>query len=163
MSVVIGGAAKLPRPSKARSDPSSTQGRRPSARSRLPRPRSPPRPRTRERRPSAMDLSIGAVALLAVAGFLAGAINAAAGGGSLVTFPALVAVGYPPLLANVTNNVAVCPGYVTGAWGYRRELRGQRRRILALVAVSAFGSSVGVGLILVSWQGAFEEVVPFLV
>ncbi len=108
-----------------------------------------------------MDPSGGA--LLALAGFAAGAINAAAGGGSLVTFPALIAVGYPPLVANVTNNVAVSPGYVTGAWGYRRELRGQRERIALLAVVSAFGSLVGVGLILVSSQGAFEGIVPFLV
>src|SRR5919199_1698193 len=110
-----------------------------------------------------VDLSLWTIVLLAGAGFAAGAINAAAGGGSLVTFPALVVVGYPPLIANITNNVAVSPGYITGAWGYRRELRGQRRRIAALAVVSAFGSLVGVGLILVSSQGAFEGIVPFLV
>jgi uncharacterized protein len=108
-----------------------------------------------------MDPSGGV--LLALAGFAAGAINAAAGGGSLVTFPALIAVGYPPLVANVTNNVAVSPGYATGAWGYRRELRGQRGRIVPLAAVSALGSIVGVGVILVSSQSAFEGIVPFLV
>src|SRR5215210_630854 len=108
-----------------------------------------------------MDLSGGV--MLALAGFVAGAINAAAGGGSLVTFPALIAVGDPPLVANVTNNVAVSPGYATGAWGYRGELRGQRGRIAPLAAVSAFGSIVGVGLILVSSQSAFEGIVPFLV
>lgn len=110
-----------------------------------------------------MDLSVGSLVLLVLAGFVAGAINAAAGGGSLITFPALIAAGYPPLIANVTNNVAVLPGYVTGAWGYRANLRGQGRRILPLAVVSAFGSIVGVGLILVSSQGAFERVVPFLV
>jgi uncharacterized membrane protein YfcA len=108
-----------------------------------------------------MDLSGGV--MLALAGFVAGAVNAAAGGGSLVTFPALIAVGYPPLVANVTNNVAVSPGYATGAWGYRGELRGQRGRIAPLAAVSAFGSLVGVGLILVSSQRAFDGIVPFLV
>ena len=102
-------------------------------------------------------------ALLALAGFAAGAINAAAGGGSLVTFPALIAVGYPPLVANVTNNVAVSPGYATGAWSYRGELRGQRGRIVPLAVVSALGSIVGVWLILVSSQSAFEGIVPFLV
>jgi uncharacterized protein len=110
-----------------------------------------------------MDLTGGALVLLTLAGFVAGAINAAAGGGSLVTFPALVAVGYPPLIANVTNNVAVSPGYVTGAWGYRGELRGQRRRIVPLAVVSTLGSIVGVGLILVSSQRAFEGIVPFLI
>jgi|SRR5829696_2622549 len=88
---------------------------------------------------------------------------AAAGGGSLVTFPALVAIGYPPLIANVTNNVAVSPGYVTAAWGYHEELRGQRRRIVPLAVVSSLGSIVGVGLILISSQGAFEGIVPFLI
>ena len=110
-----------------------------------------------------MDLSVGAIVLLAVAGFVAGAINAAAGGGSLVSFPALVAVGYPPLTANVTNNVAVVPGYVGGALGYRQGLSGQRRRIIPLAIVLAVGSLIGVGLVLVSSQGAFESIVPFLV
>jgi uncharacterized membrane protein YfcA len=110
-----------------------------------------------------MDLSVGSLVLLAISGFVAGAINAAAGGGSLITFPALIAAGYLPLIANVTNNVAVSPGYVTGAWGYREDLRGQGRRIVPLAVVSAIGSIVGVGLILVSSQGAFDSVVPFLV
>ena len=110
-----------------------------------------------------MDLSGGSVVVLSFAGFVAGAINAAAGGGSLITFPALIAAGYPPLIANVTNNVAVTPGYVTGAWGYRREFRGQGRRILPLAVVSVFGSIIGVGLILISSQDAFDGVVPFLV
>lgn len=110
-----------------------------------------------------MDLSLGAVVLLGVAGFVAGALNAAAGGGSLVTFPALIAVGYPPLIANVTNNVAVFPGYVTGALGYREGLRGQGGRILPLALASAVGGLAGVALILASSESAFEEIVPFLV
>ena len=110
-----------------------------------------------------MDLSAGAIALLAGAGFIAGAINAAAGGGSLVSFPALIAVGYPSLTANVTNNVAVSPGYIGGAVGYRHGLRGQRRRIVPLALASAVGSLIGVGLLLISSQRAFEEIVPFLV
>ena len=89
-----------------------------------------------------MDLSVATIVLLATAGFLAGALNAAAGGGSLISFPALIAVGYPPLTANVTNNIAVAPGYVTGATGYRRELRGQGHRILPLTVASAVGSLV---------------------
>jgi uncharacterized membrane protein YfcA len=110
-----------------------------------------------------LDLSVETLVLLAAAGFLAGALNAAAGGGSLISFPALIAVGYPPLTANVTNNIAVAPGYVTGATGYRRELRGQGHRILPLTVASAIGSLVGVGLILISSQSAFESIVPFLV
>jgi uncharacterized protein len=110
-----------------------------------------------------LDLSVETIVLLVAAGFLAGALNAAAGGGSLISFPALIAVGYPPLTANVTNNIAVAPGYVTGATGYRRELRGQGHRILPLTVASAIGSLVGVGLILISSQSAFESIVPFLV
>jgi uncharacterized membrane protein YfcA len=62
------------------------------------------------------------IALLAGAGLLAGAVNAVAGGGSLLSFPALLAVGYPALTANVTNSVALTPGYFGGTLGYRREL-----------------------------------------
>jgi uncharacterized membrane protein YfcA len=110
-----------------------------------------------------MDLSALSIILLAGAGFVAGAINAAAGGGSLVSFPALIAVGLPSLSANVTNNVAVAPGYIGGAVGYRHELHGQRRRIVPLAIASAVGSIIGVGLLLVSSQRAFEIIVPFLV
>ncbi len=110
-----------------------------------------------------MDLSLGAIILLGAAGFVAGALNAAAGGGSLITFPALIAVGYPPLIANVTNNVAVFPGYITGALGYRAGLRGQGRRILPLAIASAIGGLAGVALILASSESAFEGIVPFLV
>lgn len=62
--------------------------------------------------------------MLAGAGLVAGALNAAGGGGSLITFPAVLVAGYPPILANVTNNIATWPGYVGGAWGYRREMEG---------------------------------------
>jgi uncharacterized membrane protein YfcA len=110
-----------------------------------------------------MDLSVDSIILLAGAGFVAGGINAAAGGGSLVSFPALIAVGLPPLSANVTNNVAVAPGYIGGAVGYRRELHGQRQRIVPLAVASAIGSFIGVGLLLSSSQRAFETIVPFLV
>ena len=110
-----------------------------------------------------MDLSLGPIVLLAVAGFVAGALNAAAGGGSLISFPALILVGYPSLTANVTNNVAVAPGYVTGTTGYRRELRGQGGRILPLVIACFVGSLAGVGLLLVTSQQAFQSVAPFLI
>jgi uncharacterized membrane protein YfcA len=86
-----------------------------------------------------------------------------AGGGSLVSFPALLAVGYPPLTANVTNSVALTPGYLGGTVGYRRELAGQRARILALGATSASGAVVGTFLLLVSPQTLFERIVPFLI
>jgi uncharacterized membrane protein YfcA len=110
-----------------------------------------------------VDLTLWQGIILAIAGFISGALNAAAGGGSLVSFPVLVVTGYPPLTANVTNNVAACPGYAGGAWGYRHGLAGQRKRIATLTVASVVGSLIGVGLVLVSSQTAFEGIVPFLV
>jgi len=101
--------------------------------------------------------------LLAAAALLAGAVNAVAGGGSLLSFPALLAVGYPAITANVTNSVALTPGYFGGTLGYRRELAGQRRRIVALGATSAIGAVVGAFLLLVSSAELFERIVPWLI
>ena len=103
------------------------------------------------------------VLLLAAAALVAGAVNAVAGGGSLLSFPALLAVGYPALTANVTNSVALTPGYFGGTLGYRRELAGQRGRILALGATSAAGAVVGAALLLVSSAALFERIVPWLI
>jgi hypothetical protein len=103
------------------------------------------------------------VLLLALAGAAAGAINAVAGGGSLVTFPALLALGYPPVSANVINTVAALPGYVGGVWGYRRELSGQLRRVLVLGAVTVVGAIVGSALLLIGPESTFTAVVPWLV
>ena len=103
------------------------------------------------------------VLLLVGAGVTSGALNAASGGGSLISFPALLVVGYPPLLANVTNNIAAWPGCIGGAWGYRRELVGQARRVMLLASVCAVGSVIGVILVRFSSQSAFESIVPFLV
>ena len=82
---------------------------------------------------------LDAVAVVA-AGLAAGAINAVVGSGTLVSFPTLLALGYPPVLANVTNTVGLTPGYVSAAIGYRRELCGQRARLLRL-GVAAIGGS----------------------
>jgi hypothetical protein len=103
------------------------------------------------------------VLLLAAAALVAGAVNAVAGGGSLLSFPALLAVGYPALTANVTNSVALTPGYFGGTLGYRRELGGQRGRILALGATSTVGAVVGAALLLVSSAALFERIVPWLI
>jgi len=103
------------------------------------------------------------VALLAAAGFIAGGVNAVAGGGSLVSFPALLAVGYPSVAANVTNAVAVLPGYVGGSLAYRRELQGQGRRAFALGATSVVGAIVGAWLLITTPARVFERVVPFLI
>jgi uncharacterized protein len=109
------------------------------------------------------SLEAAQLLLLAAAALLAGAVNAVAGGGSLISFPALLAVGYPAITANVTNSVALTPGYFGGTLGYRRELAGQRRRILALGATSATGAVVGAVLLLVSSPELFEAIVPFLI
>ncbi|MGH3822328.1 MAG: sulfite exporter TauE/SafE family protein [Pseudonocardiaceae bacterium] len=103
------------------------------------------------------------LALLVVAGVLSGVVNALAGGGSLLLFPALLGVGYPPLAANVTNSVAQCPGYVGFALGSRRELRGQRSRVLSTAGVAVAGSLVGSLLLLVLPAAVFDMVVPALV
>lgn len=101
--------------------------------------------------------------LLAGAGILGGAVNAVAGGGSLIVFPALLATGYGTLAANVTNSVAQWPGYLGGVVGFRRELAGQRARIGALLATAVAGSAAGCVALLVAPAGAFDLVVPFLV
>ena len=108
-------------------------------------------------------MTAGEAVLLLVAGLVAGAVNAVAGGGSLVSFPALLAIGVPPLSANVTNTVAVWPGYVGTSWGYRRELRTQLRRLAALAPVAVGGAALGCVLLLRTGEEAFEQVVPYLV
>ena len=108
--------------------------------------------------PSVLDLAL--LCLAAVAG---GAVNALAGGGTLITFPALTAVGVPALSANVTNTVALVPGYLGGAVAQRDDLRGQRRRVIVAAVPAAAGGLIGAGLLL--WTGAklFEALVPWLI
>jgi uncharacterized membrane protein YfcA len=110
-----------------------------------------------------VHLGAGELALLGGAGFLAGGVNAVAGGGSLISFPALLGVGYPSVPANVTNNVALLPGYVGGTLAYRDELRGQGPRARRLAATSAVGGLAGAVLLNVSPPGVFEAIVPFLI
>jgi uncharacterized membrane protein YfcA len=98
--------------------------------------------------------------LIAVAAFVAGAINAVAGGGSLVSFPALVAVGYASKTANVTNTVALWPGYVGGSWGYRSELSIQGRRISLSPRPASLGALAGSVILLRTPQPAFDPHSP---
>ncbi len=100
---------------------------------------------------------------LALAAFAAGAINAVAGGGSLVSFPALLAAGYPSKAANVTNSVALWPGYVSGSYAYRGELDRQRRRLVALALPSVLGALAGSAILLGTPESAFDRIVPFLI
>ncbi|WP_182883890.1 MULTISPECIES: sulfite exporter TauE/SafE family protein [unclassified Microbispora] len=103
-----------------------------------------------------------AVAVFA-AGVGAGAINAVVGSGSLITFPTMLAVGFPPIVANVSNNVGLVPGGVTGVLGYRAELRGQRERLVRLGVASVLGS-LGGGLLLLRLPAeAFRVIVPVLI
>ena len=101
--------------------------------------------------------------VVAGAGVVAGAINAIVGSGSLVTFPTLLAVGFSPVVANVSNTVGLVFGSISGAWGYRRELRGQRRRVLQLACGSAVGALVGGILLLELPSSVFDAVVPILI
>lgn len=103
------------------------------------------------------------IALLAVAGLLGGSINAIAGGGSLITFPALMAAGMPPLQANVTNSVGQWPGYLGGVVGFREQLRPQLHRVRQVVVAAIVGSVAGTALLLTLPPGAFDAVVPVLV
>ncbi len=108
-------------------------------------------------------MSVADAILIAVAGFLAGGVNAVAGGGSLISFPALVAIGLPPLDANVTNTTAVWPGYLGSAVAYREELVAQRGRLRALVLTALAGGLVGSVVLLAGDDAVFDTVVPFLV
>ncbi|MGF1648658.1 MAG: sulfite exporter TauE/SafE family protein [Kineosporiaceae bacterium] len=109
------------------------------------------------------DVPIASLALLVVAAVGAGAINTLVGSGTLLTFPALLAAGLPPVTANVTNNVGLVFGSVAGTWGYRRELAGQGRRLAWLLPFSAVGGLTGAGLLLVLPQRVFDTAVPVLV
>ena len=100
------------------------------------------------------------VVAVLVAGVWAGTINTIVGSGTLVTFPVLLAVGYPPVVANVSNAIGLVPGSAAGAWGYRRELRGQRDRALKLGSASLLGAVVGAVLLLELPAEAFEAIVP---
>lgn len=103
------------------------------------------------------------VVVIVLAGMAAGTINTIVGSGSLVTFPVLLALGYPPVVANMTNTVGLVGGGVSGVWGYRRELRGTGRELRRLLPASLTGGIVGAILLLVLPSGVFEVIVPLLI
>ncbi len=105
----------------------------------------------------------GEVAAILGAGLAAGAVNAVVGSGSLITFPTLLAFGFAPVVANVSNNVGLVPGNVSGAVGYRRELSGQRSRLLWLAPIAAAGSIGGAAALLSLPGSTFKLVVPVLI
>ncbi|MEM5541565.1 sulfite exporter TauE/SafE family protein [Sulfitobacter sp. AS92] len=103
------------------------------------------------------------IAILVIAAFGAGVLNTIAGGGTFLTFPALVFTGMPPVAANATSAMAVFPGYLAGAFGFRNELGVfDRKRLARLCLITLAGGLVGSGLLLVSSNEAFSVVVPFL-
>jgi uncharacterized protein len=105
-------------------------------------------------------MSFGELISIALAGLAAGAINTLVGSGTLITFPVLLAFGYAPVTANVSNTIGLVPGAISGAVGYRRELAGQRRRIVRLGAMSLLGGATGAVLLLLLPASAFNAVVP---
>jgi uncharacterized protein len=102
------------------------------------------------------------VILIALAGVGAGAINAIVGSGTLITFPTLVALGYPPVTSTMSNAVGLVAGSTSGTWGYRRELRGQWNRLAWQVPASLSGAMLGAWLLLHLPEKVFTEVVPVL-
>src|SRR6476646_7022658 len=107
------------------------------------------------------SLDVGSLTLIAGTGLAAGLVNAIAGGGSLISFPALVAARLPAVTANITNTVALCPGYFGGAFAQRRDLVGQRSRVMMLLPTSLIGGVVGALLLLWTGARAFDILVPF--
>jgi len=107
-------------------------------------------------------VDVAHVALVGGAAFAAGLVNAIAGGGSLITFPALVACGVPEVVASLTNTVALCPGYLGATVAQRRELAGQGARAAWILPAGALGGAAGALLLLATGEAAFDVVVPFL-
>jgi uncharacterized protein len=108
-------------------------------------------------------LGPGEASAILGAGLAAGAVNAVVGSGSLITFPTLLAFGFAPVVANVSNNVGLVSGNVSGAVGYRRELSGQRQRLLWLAPIAAAGSVGGAAALLSLPGSTFKLVVPVLI
>ena len=103
------------------------------------------------------------IAAIFAAGIAAGTINTVVGSGTLITFPTLLAFGFAPVTANVSNTVGLVPGSLSGAVGYRRELDGQGERVVTLALAAACGGILGAILLLVLPASAFKAIVPFFI
>src|SRR5208337_2161301 len=103
------------------------------------------------------------VVLVCLAAMAGGFVNAIAGGGTLITFPMLTAVGVPPVIANVTNTVALCPGYVGGTVAQRRDLLGQGKRLWLLLPTGVLGGITGGVLLLYTSDATFRTLIPYLI
>lgn len=108
-------------------------------------------------------MDVGEALAILVAGISAGGINAVVGSGTLFTFPVLLALGYPPITATISNTIGLAPGSLTGAFGYRSELAGQSARLLRLAVMSFVGAVTGGILLLNLPPGVFERVVPVFI
>ncbi len=108
-------------------------------------------------------MSLGEILCIALAGLAAGTINTVVGSGTLITFPVLLAFGFAPVTANVSNTIGLVPGSVSGAIGYRRELSGQAGRALRLGSMSVLGGVTGAVLLLVLPASAFKAIVPVFI
>lgn len=108
-------------------------------------------------------MSLSQLALVALAGLGTGAVNALAGGGSLISFPVLLAMGVPPLSANVTNTIGLCPGYLGATLAQRHDLRGQAARLLVLLPLAVACSVGGALLLLHTGEHVFDRAVPWLI
>lgn len=111
----------------------------------------------------AVALGPGREALVALAGVGAGVVNGVAGGGTLISFPTLIALGYPALTANVTNTVGIWPGYLGGVAGFHREIAGQAEQIRALSIPAALGAAAGAALLLSTPSSDFSRAAPWLI
>ena len=100
--------------------------------------------------------------LIGAGGFAAGAVNSMAGGGTFFSFPALLAVGLPPVVANASNSVALWPGSLSGAWAYRQELARYKRYLLPMGIASFIGGAAGGLLLLVAGDARFAALIPWL-
>jgi uncharacterized membrane protein YfcA len=110
-----------------------------------------------------MDLSLADHLAAGAAAVAAGAVNALAGGGTLISFPVLTAIGVPSVGANATNTVALCPGYVGGTYTLREEIRATGRPLRHRIVIAAAGGVAGAALLLLTGDKTFREIVPYLI
>lgn len=104
----------------------------------------------------------GEIVLLFIAGLCGGLLNAIAGGGSFITFPALMWAGVGPISANATNTLASCAGYLSGAWALRREIVNAQGPMVSMLGLSLIGGAVGASLLLMMPEAAFQQAIPWL-
>ncbi len=108
-------------------------------------------------------MGAGEITAIALAGLAAGTVNTVVGSGTLITFPVLLAFGYPPVTANVSNTIGLVPGSASGAFGYRRELEGQRHRARRLGSFTLLGGLTGAILLLLLPASSFKAIVPVFI